>query len=310
MKYQKYVDQLKVDLTGKVYVVTGANSGIGFELSKYLMYLNATVIFACRSEERALAAINQIKSETNNGKAIFLSYDQANLAKIKLFAEEIIKKYQINGLICNAGIYYPKPGAKTADNLEMTIGTNYFGEYYLISLLYEYLKKIEGSRIVIVSSLTAYNAKYVEFDQIEKLSRNKRYGYSKLLLSMEAYELSKREEKIKIRLTHPGVCSTNILFNKDTGLSNAFAKAGRRFLNIFTHSAKKAALTTLQGVISDDDSHIYIKPRGLFAISGYPKLTKIPKKYHSSGLLDKTSQYLKECLDEENSKEIASKEIA
>lgn len=296
MKYQKYVDKLKVDLTGKTYIVTGANSGIGYELSKYLMYLNANVIFACRSEERANTAINKIREEVKTGSAIYLKYDQANLTTIKEFSEKIKKEYTIDGLVCNAGIYYPKPNSKTADNVEMTFGTNYLGQYYLVSLLYNYLEKQKNSRIVIVSSLTAYTAKNVEFDQIDKLSRNKKYGYSKLLLSKEAYELTKKEGKVKIFLTHPGVCSTNILFNKDTGLSSSFARAGRRFLNIFTHSASKAALTTLQGVTSDNFEKNYIKPRGIFAISGYPKFTKIPKKYHSENLIIKTNEYLQKLM--------------
>lgn len=300
MKYQKYIDKLNINLTGKTYIVTGANSGIGFELSKYLMYLNATVIFACRSETRALAAIDKIKEEVNSGKAIFIKYDQASLENIKKFAEEITKNYIIDGLICNAGIYFPKQGSKTADNIEMTVGTNYFGEFYLIRQLYNHLLKANNPRLVIVTSLTAFTAKYVEFEQIDKLSRNRLYGYSKLLSAKLAYELSQNEDSLRVMLTHPGVCSTNILFNKDTGLSNAFAKAGRRFLNIFTHSAKKAALTTLLGVVSVNVQKPYIKPRGIFAISGYPKRTKLPKKYHSKGLIIKTDQYLDKIISNKN----------
>lgn len=292
MKYQKYIDGLKANLTNKTYVVTGANSGIGYEVSKYLMYLNANVIFACRSEERALNAINKIREEVKTGNAIFAKYDQANLMSIKNFSEMIKKEYQIDGLICNAGIYYPKQNSKTHDNIEMTFGTNFLGQYYLVSLLYDYLNKIPNSRIVIVSSLTAYTAKQVKFDDIDKLSRNKKYGFSKLLLSKEAYELTQRNDNVKIFLTHPGVCSTNILFNKDTGLSNSFARAGRRFLNIFTHSASKAALTTLQGILSTNYEKNYIKPRGPFAISGYPKFTRIPKKYYSNNLITETNEYL------------------
>lgn len=292
MKYQKYIDNLKIDLSNKTYIITGANSGIGYELCKYLLYLNATVIMACRSEKRALDAINKLREEVKRGQTIYLHYDQANLKSIKEFAQIIKENYKIDGLICNAGIYYPKPNSKTFDNVEMTFGTNYLGQYYLVKELYDYLENQVSPRIVIVTSLTAYLSKYRDFSLIDTLSRNKKYGYSKLLLAMEAFELQNKSNKIKIFLTHPGVCSTNILFNKDTGLSNAFARAGRRFLNIFTHSASKAALTTLQGVISDNTEKNYIKPRGIFAISGYPKSTKMPKKYHSTSLCIKTDQYL------------------
>lgn len=297
MKYQKYIDNLKIDLANKTYIVTGANSGIGYELCKYLLYLNATVIMACRSEKRAFDAINKLREEVKTGQAIYLHYDQANLKSIKEFTQIIKENYKIDGLICNAGIYYPKPNSKTFDNVEMTFGTNYLGQYYLVKELYDYLENQASTRIVIVTSLTAYLSKYRDFSLIDSLSRNKKYGYSKLLLAMEAFELQKKSNKIKIFLTHPGVCSTNILFNKDTGLSNAFARAGRRFLNIFTHSASKAALTTLQGVISENTEKNYIKPRGIFAISGYPKSTKMPKKYHSTSLCIKTDQYLDSILN-------------
>lgn len=297
MKYQKYIDNLKIDLANKTYIVTGANSGIGYELCKYLLYLNATVIMACRSEKRAFDAINKLREEVKTGQTIYLHYDQANLKSIKEFAQIIKENYKIDGLICNAGIYYPKPNSKTFDNVEMTFGTNYLGQYYLVKELYDYLENQTSTRIVIVTSLTAYLSKYRDFSLIDSLSRNKKYGYSKLLLAMEAFELQKKSNKIKIFLTHPGVCSTNILFNKDTGLSNAFARAGRRFLNIFTHSASKAALTTLQGVISENTEKNYIKPRGIFAISGYPKSTKMPKKYHSTSLCIKTDQYLDSILN-------------
>lgn len=296
MQYQKYIDKLNVDLTNKTYIITGANSGIGYELCKYLLYLNATVIMACRSEERATAAINKIRKEVKSGIVIYQYYDQANLKVIKEFSNKIKENYQVDGLICNAGIYYPKPNCKTFDDVEMTFGTNYLGQYYLVSNLYEYLEKQKNPRIVMVTSLTAYLSKYRDFSKINTLSRNKKYGYSKLLLAMEAYELSKRNNNVKVFLTHPGVCSTNILFNKDTGLSNSFARAGRRFLNIFTHSAKKAALTTLVGVISQNNEKNYIKPRGIFAISGYPKCTKLPKKYKSTNLCQKTDQYINEIL--------------
>lgn len=296
MKYQKYIDNLKIDLTNKTYIVTGANSGIGFELSKYLLYLNANVIMACRSEKRALEAIEKIRKEIKTGTVVYKHYDQANLNTIKEFTENIKENYKIDGLICNAGIYYPKPNSKTYDNIEMTFGTNYLGQYYLVRELYDYLEQ-QNARIVIVTSLTAYLSKYRNFSDIEKISRNKKYGYSKLLLAMEAYELTKKSKNTKIFLTHPGVCSTNILFNKDTGLSNSFARAGRRFLNIFTHPASKAALTTLEGVISNNFEKNYIKPRGIFAISGYPKFTKMPKKYHSDTLCLKTDEYLKNVLN-------------
>ena len=96
----------------------------------------------------------------------------------------------------------------------------------------------------------------------------------------------------KCVLVHPGICSTNILFNKDTGLPNLFSRLGRGFLNLFTHPASKASLTTLLGLVCDYEPNMYIKPNGIFSISGYPKIEKLPKKFESSNLLDETREYL------------------
>ena len=288
MKFKKYVDKLNVDLTNKTYIVTGANSGLGFETTKYLLYLNATVIMACRNISKAMNAEKEIRAEITTGKIIIEEYDQGNIQSIRNFAQKVIQSYKIDGVVFNAGVYFPKVDAKTKDNFELTVGTNYIGQY----VLFDSLKSIidENTRIVIVTSLTARLSKNHKLENVENMSRNSRYGYSKLLLAKECYELN--EKNYKCVLTHPGICSTNILFNKDTGLPSLFSRLGRRFLNIFTHSASKAALTSLLGLVCDYKPNIYIKPRGPFAIFGYPKITKFPRKYSSSNLLEETNQYI------------------
>lgn len=292
MYYFKYVDSLHVSLKGKTYIVTGANSGLGFDLSVYLTYLGATVIMACRNKDKAMNAIIKIKQINPEAKLIFEEYDQASFSSIETFASNVTK-YQVNGIIYNAGIYFPKNNAKTVDGLELTVGTNYFGQFYLNQLLKD---KLIDKKIVIVSSLVAYYARDININEFENLSRNKLYAYSKLLLNREAYELSSLK-KYNVTLVHPGVCATNILFNKDTGLSSKFAKLGRKFLNLFTHSSKKASLCLLCGVIYNFDELKLIKPRGLFAISGYPKISNISKKYRSKNLINETISYIKERIN-------------
>ena len=288
MKYLDYVNKLNIDLSGKIYIVSGANSGIGFETCKYLLYLNATVIMACRNLDKAQNAIDEIRKEVKTGEIVLLQYDQSDYSSIKNFANIIKTSFKIDGIVFNAGIYFPKVNARTFDDLELTVGTNYFGQF----MLFDELKKVidKKTRLVIVTSLTGYLSKEYRLEEIETLSRNLLYGYSKLLLAKEAYELN--ELGYECILVHPGVCSTNILENKDTGLPNYFARLGRAFLNLFTHPASKAALTSLLGLVCEYSPNIYIKPRGLFAISGYPVITKCPSKYNSSGLLEETRKYL------------------
>lgn len=288
MKIQKYLNKYH-SLKDKNVVVTGANSGIGFELSKHLLFLNANLIMACRNLKRAEDAKNELlKLYPNSNIKIFI-YDQASFASINNFCNEI-KDIKVDFLVCNAGVYYPKKKMVTKDNFELTVGTNYFGETYLLDKLEKKLIN-DQTRVIIVSSLTAINSKMRPLTNINSLSRNSLYGYSKLLISSSTYERM-LEKKYKIVLVHPGVCATNILNNKDTGLSSSFALIGRKFLNIFVHSATKASLCLLEGIECIYQDFMYIAPRGILAISGYPKIKKIPNKFKKYKMLEQTREFI------------------
>ncbi len=288
MKIQKYLNKYH-SLKDKNIVVTGANSGIGFELSKHLLFLNANLIMACRNLKRAEDAKNELlKLYPNSNIKIFI-YDQASFDSINNFCNEI-KDIKVDFLVCNAGVYYPKKKMVTKDNFELTVGTNYFGETYLLDKLEKKLIN-DQTRVIIVSSLTAINSKMRPLTKINSLSRNSLYGYSKLLISSSTYERM-LEKKYKIVLVHPGVCATNILNNKDTGLSSSFALIGRKFLNIFVHSAAKASLCLLEGIECNYQDFMYIAPRGILAISGYPKIKKIPNKFKKYKMLEQTREFI------------------
>ena len=288
MKIQKYLNKYH-SLKDKNIIVTGANSGIGFELSKHLLFLNANLIMACRNLKRAEDAKNELlKLYPNSNIKIFI-YDQASFDSINNFCNEI-KDIKVDFLVCNAGVYYPKKKMVTKDNFELTVGTNYFGETYLLDKLEKKLIN-DQTRVIIVSSLTAINSKMRPLTSINSLSRNSLYGYSKLLISSSTYERM-LEKKYKIVLVHPGVCATNILNNKDTGLSSSFALIGRKFLNIFVHSAAKASLCLLEGIECNYQDFMYIAPRGILAISGYPKIKKIPNKFKKYKMLEKTREFI------------------
>ena len=179
MKYVNYLNRFP-SLEGKYYIVTGANSGLGFDTSLYLAYKGANVILACRNLERATKAKEKILSIVPNAKLFIEQYDQAIFSSIEDFANRIEFNYQhIDGLVCNAGVYFPKHDYKTKDGFELTFGTNYLGTY---KLLYSLRNKLnhDFSRVVIVTSLTAtLSTKRIDIDQCDKLSRNKIYGYSK-----------------------------------------------------------------------------------------------------------------------------------
>lgn len=287
MKYIKYLKRYHT-LENKNIIVTGANSGLGLEVSRYLLFLKANLIMACRNEEKANKIKNQLLNEFPNSHIEVIKYDQASLSSIENFVN-FIKDKKIDGLICNAGVYYPKKDMKTVDGFELTVGTNFIGTHYLLELLDKKLTN-EQTKVVIVNSLTAINSKLYSLKDQYKLSRNKLYGFSKLLLSIEASERIQANH-YQLVLAHPGVCSTNILSSKDTGLSSRFALAGRRFLNIFMHSASKAALSILEALLGEGKK--YVKPRGLFAISGYPCRRRIPHKFNHQ-IIEETNIFIKE----------------
>ena len=190
MKYINYLNKFD-SLENKVFIVTGANSGLGFDTSLYLAYKGASVILACRNLDRANKAKEKILKEVPNAELFIEEYDQASFTSIRNFASRVKQNYsRIDGLVCNAGVYFPKQDYKTSDGFELTFGTNYLGTYLLISSLKEILDR-DYSRVVVVTSLTATLSKRnVDVDQVSKLSRNDVYGYSKYCLSRLTYELS------------------------------------------------------------------------------------------------------------------------
>ena len=118
MKYEKYLSSYSENLKGKRYIVTGANSGLGFQTSRYLLFLEASVIMACRNTKRAEEAFLLLKQEFPNADLRIELYDQASFASIASFARRMKREERIDGLICNAGVYFPREGALTEDGFE------------------------------------------------------------------------------------------------------------------------------------------------------------------------------------------------
>lgn len=292
MKIIKFLEKIP-SLENKLYIVTGANSGLGFDLTVHLVSKGAEVILACRNIDKANKAKEQILKEVPTAKMYIEEYDQASFESIENFSNRIIKNYHhIDGLVCNAGVYYPKADYKTKDGFELTFGTNYLGTFKLLhSLRYKLVD--DCSRVVIVTSLTAtLSNKRIDINQINRLNRNQIYGYSKYCLSRLFYELNVENNNINYYLVHPGIASTNIISSQQTGLPHWFQVLGHRFLTLFTHSSRKASLILLEGLVTENKKK-YICPRGLFGISGYPKFKNVPK-YASRPIINQTFDLIKE----------------
>jgi NAD(P)-dependent dehydrogenase (short-subunit alcohol dehydrogenase family) len=182
------------DQSGKTVIVTGANTGIGFETALALYEAGAHVVLACRSLEKAQEAATAIKSHKGNGTLEIALLNLANLAAVKDFAEEFIKNHQqLDVLINNAGVMIP-PASKTDDGYELQFGVNFIGHFALTGYLYPLLKATPGSRIVTLSSM-AYLHGVIDFDNLK--SENdyepmREYSQSKLADLILSIELQRR----------------------------------------------------------------------------------------------------------------------
>ncbi|KAI4471453.1 phosphatidylinositol-glycan biosynthesis class f protein-related [Holotrichia oblita] len=206
-----------VKLTGKIVIVTGANSGIGYEISKELCKRGALVVMACRDKQKALTAIHKIQQELSTKNLVFMELNLASLSSIKAFADNFKSKFdKIDILVNNAGVSFDDSSNKvTEDGFEIHFGVNHLGHFFLTNLLLD--KFVSGSRIIIVSSLLHQKGK-IDFDNLnlEKPNEAKNlYANSKLANMYFCKELAKKVYKkgIKVYAVCPGWVLTNLFRN-------------------------------------------------------------------------------------------------
>eukprot|EP00455_Lapot_gusevi_P023309 TRINITY_DN2421_c0_g3_i5.p1 TRINITY_DN2421_c0_g3~~TRINITY_DN2421_c0_g3_i5.p1 ORF type:complete len:263 (+),score=74.93 TRINITY_DN2421_c0_g3_i5:97-885(+) len=183
-------------LDGKVVIITGANTGIGFETALDLAGRNARVILACRDMERCEAAVRRIREATSNSQVVGAQLDLTSFASIRAFADKILREEpKINILINNAGVMMC-PKMATKDGLELQMGTNHFGHFLLTMLLLDRLKASAPARIVNLSSRAHLRAtRGIDFDDInhdKSYDKMEVYSQSKLANVLFTTELARR----------------------------------------------------------------------------------------------------------------------
>lgn len=204
------------DLTGKISIVTGANSGIGYEMARALARRNATVILACRNKMKGRASVAQIVQDYPGAKVELMQLDLSDLTSVRRFAEQVISHYsRLNILINNAGIM-ATPFGKTADGFELQFGTNHLGHFALTGLLFRLIACTRMPRVVTLSS-GGHRFGAIDFDNLnaEKgYDRGKAYAQSKLANLLFTYELQRRFQEARMNASavaaHPGWTATNL----------------------------------------------------------------------------------------------------
>jgi NAD(P)-dependent dehydrogenase (short-subunit alcohol dehydrogenase family) len=266
------------DQSGKVVIVTGANSGIGYEAARTLALHGATVILACRNLEKARAAAAQISSQAPQGQALILHLDLSDLASIQKFTEDFQAQFnRLDILINNAGVMAP-PFQKTMDGFELQFGVNHLGHFKLTALLIDLLKSTPQARVVTVSSNVHFYGK-INFDNLNAERFYQAwlaYAQSKLANLLFGYELQRRLSAVGNNplssMVHPGYAATNLQRNSRwASLLNP----------ILAQSAAMGALPTLYAAISPEiKGGEYIGPDGFFGQGGYPRQARSSRASH------------------------------
>ncbi|MBD2843379.1 oxidoreductase [Erythrobacter rubeus] len=258
------------DLSGKLCIITGGNSGIGFEAAKLLARQNADVVIAARNEMKGKQALAKIVN-LGEGRCELLKIDLADSSSIRDAAKEAQDRFgAIAALINNAGVMQT-PKQKTADGYEMQLGTNHLGHFLWCALMFDQVDG-RGGRVVTVSSI-AHKFGRIDFDNLmmeRGYDASRAYFRSKLanlLFAMELHRrLDKADSRIKSIACHPGYSDTELQFSGPTAVLKAIYKITN---SIIAQPAKLGAYPTVLAAADPDAvSGGYYGPTGFFDARG------------------------------------------
>lgn len=257
---------------GRTILVTGANSGLGYETTLALVKKGAKVIMACRSLSKADIAKEKIQQHVPNADLEVMEIDLSSLQSVRKFAKDYQDTYDtLDVLINNAGVMAP-PFSKTEDGFELQLGANYLGHFLLTGLLLDTIVKTPQSRIVTLSSLVHKDGK-INFDDLQsenKYDAMKAYAQSKLACLLFAFELQRRLEKAGNHQTistasHPGIADTELSRNMPKVI---YYLAKYTIAPFFTHAPSEGAKPTLLAAIGEAKGGEYFGPTGFKEMKG------------------------------------------
>lgn len=274
---EKWTAEHIPDQTGKVIVITGANSGIGFEAARALARKGADLVLACRHQAKAEYAQAQLAAELPLAKTALIPLDLASLASIRAFSDQFSARYhRLDVLLNNAGIMMV-PFGLTEDGFERQLGTNHFGHFALTGLLIDHLLSTPGARVVNISSNAHYGGE-IDFSNLSYQKGGytplRAYNRSKLANLLFTYELQRRFQAQNYDAlalaAHPGISATGVA---DHFVTRSFRWLVRGAMKLVFQSAAMGALPGLRaGVDPGARGGEYYGPDGRGERSGYPVL--------------------------------------
>ncbi|TCO61033.1 oxidoreductase [Actinocrispum wychmicini] len=289
------------DQTGRVAVVTGANSGLGLVTARELARAGAEVVLACRDPKRGADAAAAVRAVAPAGKITPQRLDLASLVSVREFAELIGKEYDgLDLLVNNAGVM-ALPRRETVDGFEAQFGTNHLGHFALTGRLFEMLAARPNSRVVTVSS-GLHRMGRIDFDDLQGAHGYRKwgaYGQSKLANLLFAFELDRRSDSVRSYAAHPGYAATN--------LQSTSAKASGRTLDrlvmtvgnaLFAQPQDMGALPSLYAATYPDlPGASFVGPKGLFEQRGHPGVVHAAKPAYDQDVARRLWEVSEELTD-------------
>jgi NAD(P)-dependent dehydrogenase (short-subunit alcohol dehydrogenase family) len=268
---------------GRLAVVTGANTGLGFETARVLAARGASVVLAVRDTEKGKRAAARIAGTAPGADVTVQPLDLTSLESVRAAAAELRARHpRIDLLINNAGVMLT-PRQTTRDGFELQFGTNHLGHFALTGLLLEQMLPVPGSRVVTVSSLAHRIRAQINFDDLQgerSYSRLGAYSQSKLANLMFTYELQRRLSGAGTTIAvaaHPGLAGTEL--SRYTPAIVAFS---------YARVSQNAAMGALPVLRAATDPRVaggqYYGPGGLFGARGYPELARSSQRSRDTAL--------------------------
>jgi NAD(P)-dependent dehydrogenase (short-subunit alcohol dehydrogenase family) len=272
---QKWTADQIPDQSGRVAIVTGANSGLGLVTARELARHGARVVMTARNMDKGAAALREVKAAASGAEPQLAELDLASLDSVRSFADELKGGDDgVDLLINNAGVMAPPRGA-TKDGFELQIGTNHLGHFALTGLLLEAMEGRENARVVTVSS-GAHRMGRMNFDDLHSeghYSRWRAYGQSKLANLLFAYELDRRlrgsGSSVASLAAHPGWAATNLQTAAPPPVDRFFLTIANRVIG---QEAEMGALPQLYAATYPGlEGGTYVGPDGVAEQRGHPQ---------------------------------------
>jgi NAD(P)-dependent dehydrogenase (short-subunit alcohol dehydrogenase family) len=280
------------DLSEQTVLVTGANSGLGYEATKTFARNGATVVMACRSVDRGEQAAREIRETIDStGATLNVRHcDLSSLSSVAEFATGVREDYDELHILCNNAGVMAIPRDETEDGFEMQLGVNHLGHFALTGHLLDLLVETQGETRIVTHSSSAHTSGSIDFEDLHRedsYSKWEAYGQSKLANLLFAYELQRRlgeaghTDTLSVAC-HPGYANTNLQYRGPEEMGSTLRYGLMRVANaVIAQSAEQGALPLLYAATANDvEGGRYYGPSGFMNMRGPPERQESNEESH------------------------------